>query len=110
MVVHSTTKYCGGHSDVVGGALVVGDGSTVPGTGEPLAERIGFHQNALGAVAGPFDAWLTLRGLKTLAVRMDRHCDNAEAVAAFLQQHPRVTEVSTPVCPPTAVTRSRPGR
>ncbi len=96
VVVHSTTKYCGGHSDVVGGALVVGDGGTVPGTDEPLADRIGFHQNALGAVAGPFDAWLTLRGLKTLAVRMDRHCDNAEAVAAYLQEHPKVAEVIYP--------------
>ncbi len=96
VVVHSTTKYCGGHSDVVGGALVVGEGSTVPGTGEPLADRVGFHQNALGAVAGPFDAWLTLRGLKTLAVRMDRHCDNAEVVAAHLAAHPQVTEVIYP--------------
>ncbi len=96
VVVHSTTKYCGGHSDVVGGALVVGEGSTVPGTGEPLAERVGFHQNALGAVAGPFDAWLTLRGLKTLAVRMDRHCDNAEVVAAHLAAHPKVTQVIYP--------------
>ena len=99
VVVHSTTKYCGGHSDVVGGVLVVGDGGTVPGTGESLAERIGFHQNALGAVAGPFDAWLTLRGLKTLAVRMDRHCDNAEAVADFLQGHPLVTDVYYPGLP-----------
>ncbi len=99
VVVHSTTKYCGGHSDIVGGVLVVGDGGRVPGTGEGLADRIGFHQNALGAVAGPFDAWLTLRGLKTLAVRMDRHCDNAEAVVDFLQHHPRVTEVFYPGLP-----------
>jgi cystathionine gamma-synthase len=96
VVVHSTTKYCGGHSDVVGGALVVGDGSVVPGTGEPLGERIGFHQNALGAVAGPFDAWLTLRGLKTLGVRMDRHCDNAERVAAWLLERPTVDQVIYP--------------
>ncbi|MFP5347995.1 MAG: cystathionine gamma-synthase [Actinomycetes bacterium] len=96
VVVHSTTKYCGGHSDVVGGALVVGDGGVVPGTGEPLAERLAFHQNALGAVAGPFDAWLTLRGLKTLAVRMDRHCDNAERVAQWLAEHPGVQEVIYP--------------
>ena len=96
VVVHSTTKYCGGHSDVVGGALVTGADAVVPGTGEPLAERIGFHQNAMGAVAGPFDAWLTLRGLKTLAVRMDRHCDNAEAVAAFLDEHDAVTHVLYP--------------
>ena len=99
MVVHSTTKYCGGHSDVVGGALVVAEGSTVPGTDESLTERVGFHQNALGAVAGPFDAWLTLRGLKTLAVRMDRHCDNAEAVAAHLEAHPKVAQVIYPGLP-----------
>jgi cystathionine gamma-synthase len=88
VVVHSTTKYCGGHSDVVGGALVVRD--------LDLAERIGFHQNAMGAVAGPFDAWLVLRGLKTLGVRMDRHCDNAEKVVAFLADHPQVAEVIYP--------------
>ncbi len=80
VVVHSTTKYCGGHSDVVGGALVVRD--------LDLAEKVAFHQNAIGAVAGPFDAWLTLRGLKTLALRMDRHCDNAEKVVDFLDQPP----------------------
>ncbi|MCB0905622.1 MAG: cystathionine gamma-synthase [Nocardioidaceae bacterium] len=88
VVVHSTTKYCGGHSDVVGGALVVRD--------LDLAERIAFHQNAMGAVAGPFDAWLVLRGLKTLGVRMDRHCDNAEQVVAFLSAHPSVTQVFYP--------------
>jgi cystathionine gamma-synthase len=88
VVVHSTTKYCGGHSDVVGGALVLRD--------LELGERIGFHQNAMGAVAGPFDAWLVLRGLKTLGVRMDRHCDNAEKVVAFLVDHPRVAEVIYP--------------
>ena len=88
VVVHSTTKYCGGHSDVVGGALVVRD--------LEVAERIGFHQNAIGAVAGPFDAWLVLRGLKTLGVRMDRHCDNAEKVVAFLAGHPQVAEVIYP--------------
>ena len=88
VVVHSTTKYCGGHSDVVGGALVVRD--------LDLAERITFHQNAMGAVAGPFDSWLTLRGLKTLALRMDRHCDNAERVVDFLTSHPRVGEVIYP--------------
>jgi cystathionine gamma-synthase len=88
VVVHSTTKYCGGHSDVVGGALVVGD----PGLGEELA----YHQNALGGVAGPFDAWLTLRGLKTLAVRMERHCDNAERVAAALAVHPAISSVRYP--------------
>jgi cystathionine gamma-synthase len=88
VVVHSTTKYCGGHSDVVGGALVVSD----PGLGEELA----YHQNAMGAVAGPFDAWLTLRGLKTLAVRMERHCDNAERVAEFLTGRPELAEVLYP--------------
>ena len=88
VVVHSTTKYCGGHSDVVGGAIVVRD--------LDLAERITFHQNAIGAVSGPFDAWLTLRGLKTLAVRMDRHCDNAEKVVDFLTRHPAVSQVIYP--------------
>ncbi|GAB2691268.1 cystathionine gamma-synthase [Thalassiella azotivora] len=99
VVVHSTTKYCGGHSDVVGGALVVGDDAVVPGTGESLREQLGFHQNALGAVAGPFDAWLTLRGLKTLAVRMDRHCDNAERVAHWLHGRDGVTQVIYPGLP-----------
>jgi len=88
VVVHSTTKYCGGHSDVVGGALVVRD--------LELAEKVAFHQNAMGAVAGPFDAWLTLRGLKTLAIRMDRHCDNAEKVVDFLTTHPKVSQVIYP--------------
>jgi cystathionine gamma-synthase len=88
VVVHSTTKYCGGHSDVVGGGLVVRD--------LEVAERIAFHQNSIGAVAGPFDAWLTLRGLKTLAVRMDRHCDNAERVVEFLGGHPAVSQVIYP--------------
>lgn len=88
VVVHSTTKYCGGHSDVVGGALVVRD--------LELAESIGFHQNAMGSVAGPFDSWLVLRGLKTLALRMERHCDNAERVVEFLGSHPEVTQVIYP--------------
>ncbi|MDP9820616.1 cystathionine gamma-synthase [Nocardioides massiliensis] len=88
VVVHSTTKYAGGHSDVVGGALIVKD--------HDLAENLAFHQNSIGAVAGPFDAWLVLRGLKTLGVRMDRHCDNAEEVVAFLEQHPGVSEVIYP--------------
>ncbi len=88
IVVHSTTKYCGGHSDVVGGALVVKD--------LDLAEKLTFHQNAIGAVAGPFDAWLTLRGLKTLALRMERHCDNAEKVVDFLTSHPAVGDVIYP--------------
>jgi cystathionine gamma-synthase len=88
-VVHSTTKYLGGHSDVVGGAVVVKD--------DQLAESIAFHQNAVGAVAGPFDAWLVLRGIKTLAVRMDRHCDNAERIVSFLESHERVSAVNYPV-------------
>jgi cystathionine gamma-synthase len=102
VVVHSTTKYIGGHSDVVGGALVVADGAQLPvgldgpTGGTSLADAVRFHQNSSGAVAGPFDAWLTLRGLKTLAVRMDRHCANAVAVAEFLARHPRVTQVIYP--------------
>ncbi|MFP3714894.1 cystathionine gamma-synthase [Puerhibacterium sp. TATVAM-FAB25] len=102
VVVHSTTKYVGGHSDVVGGALVVADGATLPGGREALnggnlvADAVGFGQNASGAVAGPFDSWLTLRGLKTLAVRMERHQANAMAVARFLEQHPRVEQVIYP--------------
>jgi cystathionine gamma-synthase len=88
VVVHSTTKYLGGHSDVVGGALVVRDPTR--------AEEIAFHQNAMGGVSGPFDAWLTLRGIKTLGVRMDRHCDNAERVVEFLLRHPAVAGVRYP--------------
>lgn len=88
VVVHSLTKYMGGHSDVVGGALVVSD----PELGEELA----YHQNAMGAVAGPFDAWLVLRGIKTLAVRMDRHSENATKVAEMLSRHARVTRVLYP--------------
>jgi cystathionine gamma-synthase len=87
-VVHSTTKYLGGHSDVLGGALVTADSG--------LAEQLAFLQNATGSVAGPFDAWLTLRGVRTLAVRMDRHCQNASRVAAMLAAHPRVAEVFYP--------------
>jgi cystathionine gamma-synthase len=88
VVVHSTTKYCGGHSDVVGGALLVRDLG--------IAEKLSFHQNAIGAVAGPFDSWLTLRGLRTLALRMERHCENAEKVVDFLGSHPRVSQVIYP--------------
>jgi cystathionine gamma-synthase len=91
VVVHSTTKYVGGHSDVVGGALVVRD--------LELAEQVGYHQNAIGAVPGPFDAFLTHRGLKTLGVRMDRHCDNAEAVVDFLVGHGSITQVVYPGLP-----------
>jgi cystathionine gamma-synthase len=88
LVLHSTTKYVGGHSDVVGGAVVVRD--------LEVAERIAFHQNSMGAVPGPFDAFLTHRGLKTLGPRMDRHCDNAEKVVEFLAGHPSVAQVIYP--------------
>ncbi|GAA2612532.1 cystathionine gamma-synthase [Dactylosporangium fulvum] len=91
VVVHSTTKYVGGHSDVVGGALV--------GIDEELMQNLAYHQNAMGAVAGPFDSWLTLRGIKTLGVRMDRHCDNAEKVVEFLQRHKAVAQVLYPGLP-----------
>ncbi|MFD0685098.1 cystathionine gamma-synthase [Actinomadura fibrosa] len=91
VVVHSTTKYVGGHSDVVGGALVVADAG--------LGERLAFHQNAMGAVPGPFDCWLTLRGIRTLGVRMDRHCANAERVAEMLTRHPAVRSVLYPGLP-----------
>jgi cystathionine gamma-synthase len=91
VVVHSTTKYLGGHSDVVGGALVVSDAE--------LAEQLAFSQNAMGAVAGPFDSWLVLRGLKTLGVRMDRHQANAARVAEFLLGHDAVTSVLYPGLP-----------
>jgi cystathionine gamma-synthase len=88
VVMHSTTKYLGGHSDVVGGALVVSD--------DLLAGRLSFHQNSMGSVAGAFDAWLVLRGIKTLGVRMDRHCDNAERIVAMLREHPAVSAVHYP--------------
>ncbi|GHC67017.1 cystathionine gamma-synthase [Streptomyces cinnamoneus] len=91
VVVHSTTKYMGGHSDVVGGALITSDAG--------LGEELAFHQNAMGAVAGPFDSWLTLRGIKTLAVRMDRHTANAERVVEMLQAHPKVTQIYYPGLP-----------
>jgi cystathionine gamma-synthase len=88
VVVHSTTKYLGGHSDVVGGALVAAD--------DALGERLAYHQNAMGAVPGPFDCFLVLRGIKTLGVRMDRHCASARLVATMLSQHPAVAEVRWP--------------
>jgi cystathionine gamma-synthase len=91
VVLHSTTKYIGGHSDVVGGALITSD--------DALAEQVLFTQNAVGSVPSPFDAWLTLRGVKTLAVRMERHSDNAERVAAFLVGHPAVAQVFYPGLP-----------
>ncbi|MET7602381.1 cystathionine gamma-synthase [Streptomyces avermitilis] len=91
VVVHSLTKYMGGHSDVVGGALVVSD--------QALGEELAYHQNAMGAVAGPFDSWLVLRGTKTLSVRMDRHSENATKVTEMLTRHARVTRVLYPGLP-----------
>ena len=95
IVTHSTTKYCGGHSDVVGGAVVVSRDIAVSGF-EDAVDRVAFHQNSMGAVAGPMDAWLVLRGLKTLAIRMERHSDNAERVVDFLLGHPAVSAVHYP--------------
>jgi cystathionine gamma-synthase len=102
--VHSTTKYLGGHSDVVGGAIVVDDAE--------LAGRLRFLQNAAGAVPGPFDCWLVLRGIKTLGVRMDRHCANARHIATQLAAHPAVGVVRYPGMPghpgyPVAVKQMR---
>jgi cystathionine gamma-synthase len=91
VVVHSTTKYLGGHSDVIGGFAATSDPT--------IAERLYFLQKSLGAVPGPFDCWLVLRGIKTLAVRMRQHCVNAHAVAAFLDRHPRVEKVLYPGLP-----------
>ncbi|XEG73117.1 cystathionine gamma-synthase [Pseudomonas sp. abacavir_1] len=92
VVVHSTTKYLNGHSDVIGGIAVVGDNPE-------LAERLGFLQNAVGAIAGPFDAFLTLRGVKTLALRMERHCANALELAQWLERQPQVARVHYPGLP-----------
>jgi cystathionine gamma-synthase len=91
VTLHSTTKYLGGHSDVIGGFAATND--------DAIAERLAFLQKSLGAVPGPFDAWLVLRGVKTLAVRMDRHCANAIAVASFLERHPGVRRVLYPGLP-----------
>jgi cystathionine gamma-synthase len=88
IVVHSTTKYLGGHSDLIGGFAATNDPT--------IAERLAFLQNSLGAVPGPFDSWLVLRGLKTLALRMRQHCANARAIAEFLDGHPRVQQVLYP--------------
>jgi cystathionine gamma-synthase len=88
VVLHSTTKYLGGHSDVVGGALITSD--------DELHEQFGFLRNAVGAVPSPFDAFLTLRGAKTLGLRMERHSDNAERVVEALVSHPKVTKVYYP--------------
>jgi len=92
MVMHSATKYLNGHSDVVGGVVVVDDNA-------PLAEKMAYLQNAVGAVAGPFDSFLVLRGLKTLAVRMQRHAENAQELAQWLQNHPKVEKVYYPGLP-----------
>ncbi|MCY1416302.1 Cystathionine beta-lyase [compost metagenome] len=92
IVLHSTTKYLNGHSDVIGGIAVVGQNAE-------LAERLAFLQNAVGAIAGPFDAFLTLRGVKTLALRMERHCSNALALAQWLAQQPQVARVYYPGLP-----------
>jgi len=92
LVMHSATKYLNGHSDMVGGIVVVGDDAE-------LAERLAFLQNAVGAVAGPFDSFLALRGLKTLSLRMERHCENAMAVAEYLAAHPAVETVYYPGLP-----------
>ncbi len=92
IVVHSTTKYLNGHSDVIGGIAVVGQNVE-------LAERLGFLQNAVGAIAGPFDAFLTLRGVKTLALRMERHCSNALELAQWLAHQPQVARVYYPGLP-----------
>jgi cystathionine gamma-synthase len=91
LVLHSTTKYIGGHSDVVGGAVIGNDAA--------VYDSLKFHQNAAGAVPGPLDVWLALRGLKTLAVRMERHSQNARAVAEFLREHPAVKQVFYPGLP-----------
>src|SRR6201996_9827366 len=92
IVVHSTTKYLNGHSDAIGGAAVVRAGSD-------LAERIAYLQNAVGGVPSPFDSFLTLRGIKTLALRMERHCSNAQTIAEFLESHPKVERVYYPGLP-----------
>jgi len=89
IVLHSATKYLNGHSDVIGGVVVVGDNPA-------LADNIGFLQNASGGIAGPFDSFLVLRSLKTLSIRMQRHCENARALAAWLEKHPRVSQVIYP--------------
>ena len=89
LVLHSTTKYLNGHSDMIGGCVVVGDD-------QELASRLQFLQNAVGAISGPFDSFLANRGLKTLALRMERHCGNALSVARFLEAHPAVRRVHYP--------------
>jgi cystathionine gamma-lyase len=92
IVMHSTTKYLNGHSDIIGGVAVVGDDPA-------LIEQMGFLQNSIGAIAGPFDSFLALRGLKTLAVRMERHCSNALTIAEWLSKHPLIERVIYPGLP-----------
>ena len=89
LVLHSATKYLNGHSDVISGVIVVGDNAE-------LVEKIAFLQNASGGIAGPFDSFLVLRSLKTLSIRMQRHCENARALAAWLEKHPRISQVIYP--------------
>src|SRR5213592_1343368 len=91
VVLHSTTKYLGGHSDLIGGFAATNDPT--------IAERLYFLQKSLGAIPGPFDSWLVLRGLKTLAIRMRKHCENAHAIAGYLNEHPRVQQVLYPGLP-----------
>jgi len=95
VVVHSTTKYLNGHSDIIGGIAVVGGEERIA----PMREQLGFLQNAVGAIAGPFDSFLTLRGIKTLALRMQRHCENALALAQWLEAQPNVKRVRYPGLP-----------
>ena len=97
VVVHSTTKYLGGHSDVLGGAVVLRDATQVGG--ESLADKVGFLQFGVGAVSGPMDAWLTIRGIKTLPVRMDRHSSNAQTIAEALVGHAKLEQVYYPGLP-----------
>src|SRR5690606_33342597 len=96
-VVHSTTKYLGGHSDVLGGAVILRESTRIGD--ESLADKVAFLQFGVGAVSGPMDAWLTTRGIKTLAVRMDRHSSNAQAIAERLVGHPKLTTVYYPGLP-----------
>jgi cystathionine gamma-lyase len=95
IVVHSATKYLNGHSDIVGGVAVVGNRPDLA----PVIEKMAFLQNAIGAVAGPFDSFLAMRGLKTLALRMERHCANALSLASWLEQHPKIRLVRYPGLP-----------
>jgi cystathionine beta-lyase/cystathionine gamma-synthase len=89
IVMHSTTKYINGHSDMIGGIVVIGDNPK-------LLESLAFLQNSVGAIAGPFDSYLTLRGVKTLALRMERHCQNAFLLAEWLEKHPKISRVIYP--------------